>query len=200
MLKPEISTMGAICAGVGGLELATEMVAGPTQLAWYAENAKAPATIMAHHWPDVPNLGDITQVDWTQVDRVDILTGGTPCQDLSKAGKRGGLTPGTRSNLWVAMREAVAQLHPSLVIWENVHGAYSAQAASAVELCEGCMGDGSCPFLRALGRVVGDFTGLGYVCAWGDVRASDIGAPHVRRRVFVVAISADTVPVPHEKH
>ena len=192
-------TVGAICAGYGGLELAASMVLEGTQLVWYAENAKAPAAIMAHHWPGIPNLGDITSVDWSQVTPVDVITGGTPCQDLSKAGPRGGMTEGTRSNLWVAMREAIAQLHPHLVIWENVYDALSAKASSQVEPCAGCVGDRPEVHMRALGRVAGDLASLGYDSAWGALRASDIGAPHQRRRIFLCATATDTQPLPQQK-
>jgi len=192
--------IGAICAGYGGLELAVMRALPEAELFWYAEKAKAPAQIMAYHWPDIPNLGDITVVDWAKVPRVDVISGGTPCQDLSKAGKRHGMAAGTRSNLWVSMREAIATMRPSLVIWENVHGAYTAKATSDLEYCQGCMGDRSGVYLRALSRVVGDLASLGYDSAWGNLRASDIGAPHQRRRTFLCATIADPQPLPHEKH
>ena len=99
-------------------------------LSWFAEFDAAPSAVMAHHHPGVPNLGDVTKVDWSAVPRVDVITGGSPCQDLSHAGKRKGMTDGTRSNLWAEMREAVAVLRPRLVVWENVRGAYSAHADS----------------------------------------------------------------------
>ena len=120
---------------------------------------------------------------------VDIITGGSPCQDLSHAGRRAGMTDGTRSNLWVAMREAIAQLKPTYVIWENVHGALSAEAASELEHCPGCMGDprDRGPVLRALGRVLGDLADLGLDAEWYGLPASDLGACHRRFRVFVLA-------------
>ena len=120
---------------------------------------------------------------------VDIITGGSPCQDLSHAGRRAGMTDGTRSNLWVAMREAIAQLKPTYVIWENVHGALSAEAASELEHCPGCMGDprDRGPVLRALGRVLGDLADLGFDAEWYGLPASDLGACHRRFRVFVLA-------------
>ena len=118
---------------------------------------------------------------------IDILTGGSPCQDLSHAGKRAGMTEGTRSNLWVAMREAIAQLKPTYVIWENVRGAYSAAADSDLEPCAGCVGDATGTHLRALGRVLGDLSELGFDARWHGLRAADVGACHGRFRVFVVA-------------
>jgi len=152
---------------------------------------------MAHHYPDVPNLGDVTKVDWASVPHIDILTGGSPCQDLSHAGKRAGMTAGTRSNLWVQMREAIAVLRPRLVVWENVRGALSASADSDLEPCPGCMGDpDDGAVLRALGRVLGDLADLGYDARWYGLRAADVGAPHGRFRVFVFAWPADTAGHP----
>lgn len=94
---------------------------------------------------------------------------------------------GTRSNLWVAMREAIAQLRPSWVVWENVRGAYSAEADSDVEPCPGCVGDGPSVHLRALGRVLGDLATIGYDAAWHGLTAASVGAPHGRYRVFLLA-------------
>jgi DNA (cytosine-5)-methyltransferase 1 len=179
--------IGGLCFGYGGLDLAVQSVIPGAELVWYSEIDKGANKIAAHRFPGVPNIGDMTKVDWTQVEPVDILTGGTPCQDLSHAGKRAGMTEGTRSNLWVAMREAIAQLHPSLVVWENVGGAASAEADSEVEPCPGCVGDGSRVSLRALGRVVGDLSSLGYVGRVRSLRAADVGAPHGRLRYFLAA-------------
>ena len=125
----------------------------------------------------------------------DIHSGGTPCQDLSAAGKRRGMTEGTRSNLWVQMREAIATQRPRYVVWENVRGAYSATAASDLEQCPGCMGDtgDGGAVLRALGRVLGDLSDLGYDCQWRGLRAADVGACHSRYRVFVLAVDAGRI-------
>ena len=181
-------TIGSLFSGYGGLDMAVEQVFGATT-AWVSDVDKGACKILAHRYPDVPNLGDITSIDWATVEPVDIITGGSPCQDLSHAGKRSGMTEGTRSNLWVAMREAIAQLKPSIVVWENVRGAYSATADSDLEHCPGCMGDPAdrWPILRALGRVLGDLSDLGYDTQWHGLRAADVGAAHGRFRVFVVA-------------
>lgn len=178
--------LGELCAGYGGLGMAVEEVFGAAT-AWFSEFDEAPSKILAHHWPTVPNYGDMTKIDWAGIEPVDIISGGTPCQDLSAAGRRAGMTEGTRSNLWVQMREAIAMQRPRYVVWENVRGAYSAEASSDVEYCAGCMGSGSDCYLRALGRVLGDLSDLGYDCQWRGLRAADIGAPHGRFRVFVLA-------------
>ena len=178
--------IGALFAGYGGLDLAAQEVFGGS-LAWYSEVDKGALKILGHRFPDVPNVGDVTTADWSQVEPIDILTGGSPCQDISGAGKRQGMNEGTRSNLWVAMREAIAQLQPGLVVWENVGGAFSAGAASSVEPCPGCMGDDAGKHLRALHRVLGDLASLGFDADWCALPASGVGAPHGRLRVFVTA-------------
>ena len=183
--------IGSLFSGYGGLDMGVSAALGGS-VAWHVEFDTAPSKILAHHWPDIPNYGDVTAVDWQAIEPVDVLTGGSPCQDLSHAGRRAGMTEGTRSNLWVAMREAIAQLRPTLVVWENVRGAYSAGADSALEFCPGCMGEAwdRGPVLRALGRVLGDLSDLGYDARWHGLRAADVGAPHGRFRVFVVAYPA----------
>jgi len=187
---------GSLCAGYGGLDMGVMRVL-PGELAWYAEFDPAPSRVMAAHHPGVPNLGDMTAIDWSTVPPVDVLTGGTPCQDLSHAGKRKGMTDGTRSNLWVQMREAIAVLRPRLVVWENVRGALSAPADSALEPCPGCVGDlDDGPVLRALGRVLGDLADLGYDARWYCLRAADVGAAHGRFRVFLFAVPADSARDP----
>lgn len=200
---------GALFAGYGGLEMGVQSILGG-ELAWYSEyeppSAKIPrpsqaaARIMAHHHPGVPNLGDITQIDWSTVPPVDVLTGGSPCQDVSAAGKRVGMRAGTRSGLWASMCDAIESLRPQLVVWENVRGVLSSEADSAMEPCPGCLGDGDGrPALRALGRVLGDLAELGYDAWWCGLRAADVGAPHGRYRVFVFASSADAEDVGHER-
>ncbi|MEU4476168.1 DNA cytosine methyltransferase [Micromonospora sp. NPDC023888] len=78
--------IGSLCTGYGGLDMAVELVLGG-QLTWYADTDRHARTVCAHHWPGVPNLGDIRTVDWTRVESVDVLTAGFPCQDISNAGK-----------------------------------------------------------------------------------------------------------------
>lgn len=184
-------TIGSLFAGFGGLDMAVEEAFGATT-AWVSEIDPGACKVLAHRFPDAPNLGDITTVDWATVEPVDIITGGSPCQDLSTAGRRAGMTDGTRSNLWVAMREAIAQLRPRFVVWENVRGALSAHAHSDLESCAGCVGDERDePALRALGRVLGDLAELGFDAEWRGLRASDVGACHQRFRVFVLAWRRD---------
>lgn len=183
--------MGSLFSGYGGLDLAVHDVFD-AETEWVAEFEEAPSKILAHRFPGVPNLGDVTKVDWYTVPRVDIIAGGSPCQDVSQAGRRAGMTDGTRSNLWVEMREAIRIIQPEWVVWENVRGAASAKASSAsdMEPGTGLVGEAGArggANLRALGRVLGDLASLGYDAEWRMVRASDVGAPHQRARIFVLA-------------
>ena len=182
--------IGSLFSGYGGLDLAVQSVYD-AEHAWFCEFDPAPSRILAHHWPDVPNLKDVTAVDWAAVEPIDILTGGFPCQDVSVAGRRAGMADGTRSGLWSHMVKAIDTLRPGLVVIENVGGLFSAQADSRVEPCEYNMGDadsgGHAVLLRALDSVLGTLATLGYDAEWTALRAADVGAPHGRLRVFITA-------------
>ena len=164
--------LGSLFSGYGGLDLACEQFFH-AQTCWVSEIVPEPSRVLSRHWT-VPNLGDITKVNWRTVEPVDIVSGGSPCQDLSLAGPRRGMLPGTRSGLWASMCEAIETLKPTYVVWENVKGAFSAYSTEGT---------------RALNRVLDDLASLGYDASWGVVRASDAGMPHRRERVFVLATS-----------
>ena len=188
--------IGSLFSGFGGLDMGVQQVLGGT-VAWHVEFDDAPSKILAHHWPDIPNYGDITAVDWAEVEPVDVLTGGFPCQDVSLAGARAGLTDGTRSGLWSEFAKAISALRPQLVVIENVRGLLSAKTIeeanetdSDMEPSTGSVGEPervSGSVLNAFGRVLGDLAVLGYDAEWVGVRAADAGAPHGRYRVFIVA-------------
>jgi DNA (cytosine-5)-methyltransferase 1 len=125
--------IGSLFTGYGGLDMAVQATLGG-DVAWHSEIDPAPSKILTHHHPDVPNLGDITKIDWATVPTVDVLTGGFPCQDVSHAGKRAGLREGTRSGLWSEFLRAITALRPALVIIENVRGLLSARGDESDEL------------------------------------------------------------------
>lgn len=188
---------GEMFAGYGGLALAVSSVFDAST-AWLCEVDKYASQVLNYRFPEVPNLGDVIAIDWGSVEPVDIIAGGSPCQDVSVAGGRAGMSEGTRSNLWVAMRDAISIIKPSFVVWENVRGALSAKADTNLESCPGCVGDRGRarePFLRALGRVLGDLSELGYDAQWRVVSASEVGAAHRRERVFVLAHRRDLFTV-----
>ncbi len=179
--------VGDLFAGYGGLGLGLSLLTD-VRTAWVSEVERAACRVLDARFPAATNLGDITAIDWATVEPVDVLTGGSPCQDLSEAGQRAGMRPGTRSGLWESMAHAIHHLQPSLVVWENVRGALSASAYSHMESGPGRVGDrAGRPALRALGRVLGDLATLGYDAQWTTVAAADVGAPHLRERVFVLA-------------
>ncbi|WP_140393396.1 DNA cytosine methyltransferase, partial [Leucobacter sp. 7(1)] len=122
--------VGSLFSGYGGLDLAVEEVFGAKTI-WFSEINEPVARVFSHHWPEAPNLGDITTIDWGAVPSVDILCGGFPCQDVSTVGKMAGLKPGTRSGLWAHMATAIDALQPQWVVIENVRGLLSAPAIRA---------------------------------------------------------------------
>lgn len=186
--------MARCFSGYDGVGIGLQELWPNAQTAWFSEIEPAPIKILQAHWPDVPNLGDITAIDWDatleQYGPIDILTGGFPCQDLSHAGKRLGLRPGTRSGLWEHMAYAIDRLRPRLVIIENVRGLLSADAHSDLERDCWCMGETAGSPLRALGAVLGDLAELGFDARWTSIRAAEAGAPHGRLRVFITAYPA----------
>lgn len=154
--------IGSLCSGYGGLDMGLQLAIGG-EVVWHAEYDKDASKILAPHWPDVPNHRDITTVDWTQVEPVDWLTAGYPCQPFSHAGKRQG-TNDVR-HIWPYVATAIRILRPRNVLLENVAGHLS----------------------MGFGDVLGDLAQAGYDAQWCCVRASDVGAPHRRERVFIIA-------------
>jgi len=181
---------GELFAGVGGLGMAVDEVFGSTP-AWFAELDAAPSKVLTHHFPDVPNYGDVTKL--TNPERVQILAGGFPCQDVSLAGRRRGMKNGTRSGLWSEYARIIDEVRPDWVVIENVKGLLSADASVDMEPCPLCVGDDPRHVLRALGAVLGDLAELGFDAEWVGLRASDVGAPHGRFRVFILAWPRDRV-------
>ena len=179
--------IGSLFSGYGGLDLAVMAMTGG-KVVWHVENASAPQKILEHHFPGVPNYDDVSTVDWSQVEPIDILTGGFPCQDLSVAGSRKGIAEGTRSGLWIEMHKAITILKPRLVVIENVKGILSAKAVSDLEAGDPRVDQAiDRPVLRAMGAVSGSLAEIGYDCKWQTLRAADAGAAHGRARVFILA-------------
>jgi len=171
--------IGSLFSGAGGLDLAVEEVFDAETI-WQVEFEKAPSLVLAKRF-GVPNYKDVTKVNWHEVPAVDILTGGFPCQDVSAAGRKRGITEGTRSGLWSYFAEAIDVLRPQYAIIENVKGLLSAKATGS----EGVS-------IRAMGRVLGDLADIGYDASWKTLPAGAVGAPHRRERVFILA--TPTVP------
>ena len=159
-----------LCAGYGGLGIAVEQLTGD-KVTVVAEVHQAACRVMAHRFPDAPNIGDIRYQTWGALlgEGIDTLTAGFPCQDISNAGRRQGIK-GERSGVWFNIADAVRVLRPRHVYLENV-GALRNRGQSAV--------------LTSLHEI-------GYDAAWTAVRASDFGAAHERLRWFCYATPADS--------
>lgn len=161
--------IGSLCSGAGGLDLAVEKVFAATT-AWHCEVDPATSKVLAHRWPGVPNHGDLTTVDWSTVEPVDIVCAGWPCQPWSLAGKRKGAED--ERAIWPEIARAVRELRPRWVCLENV---------SAVVV------------LGELARAAGDLAEAGYDAQWVCVSASEVGAPHKRERFFLLAADTESV-------
>ena len=185
--------IGSLFSGYGGLDLAVLNVFPESQVVWHCEWEDAPSRILEKHFPNVPNFKDVTKVDFRAIPEIDILTGGFPCQDLSLAGKRAGLTEGTRSGLWFEFARAIEELQPKLVVIENVRGILSAKASNGMGYDIETLDDwGGEPVFTAIQAVLGSLADLGYDARWTGVRAADAGAPHNRFRVFIIAYPSNT--------
>jgi DNA (cytosine-5)-methyltransferase 1 len=158
--------IGSLCSGYRGLDMAVEEVFGGTT-AWVSDVDPGANKILAHHWPTTPNIGDLTTTDWGQVEPVDIVCGGYPCQPFSNAGLRKGVEDDR--HIWPYITTALGVLRPRLAIFENVSG-----------------------HLRlGFDAVLADLARLGFDAEWCLVRASEVGAPHQRNRLFILATATD---------
>lgn len=160
--------------GYGGTSMAAARVLGELNTLWVSDVKPAACTLLDYRRPDVPNLGDMTQIDYMEQSPVDVLTASWPCQPHSSAGKR--LGEADPRALWPHVARAVGHLRPAVFLGENV-----ARITSNGELR----------------RVVRSLAELGYVGAWRVLGASDVYAPHRRLRCFVAAIDASTDPAAH---
>jgi DNA (cytosine-5)-methyltransferase 1 len=153
--------IGSLCTGYGGLDMAVEAFFN-AETVWCSEFDKYASQIVDARIKK-PNLGDLTKIDWTQVEPIDILTAGYPCQPFSHAGQRKG-TNDTR-HIFPYIAEAIEVLRPKYIIMENVRGHLTLGFEEVLET----------------------LTKLGYDTKWQIVRASDVGAPHQRARLFIIA-------------
>lgn len=165
----------SLCSGIEAASVAWEPLGW--QAVAYSEIEPFACAVLAHHYPDVPNIGDMTQVfDWRHyAGAVDLVVAGTPCQDFSVAGKRAGLA-GERSALAMVFVQVLSVVRPEWFVWENVPGVFSTNG-----------GRDFGTFLRALDDI-------GYSCAWRVLDAQYFGVPQSRRRVFVVGHLGDWRP------
>ena len=161
---------GSVCSGVEAATTAWHPLGWKPQ--WFSEIEKFPSAVLAHHYPNVPNLGDMTQFKEWKDDPIDLLVGGTPCQSFSVAGLRAGLDD-PRGNLMLTYLAIAERYAPRWIVWENVPGVLSSNG-----------GRDFGTFLAALGKI-------GYGFAYRVLDAQYFGVAQRRRRVFVVGYLGD---------
>jgi DNA (cytosine-5)-methyltransferase 1 len=155
-------TVGSLFSGIGGFDLGLERAGMRT--VWFCECDPFCQRVLARHWPGVPCYPDVRQLRGADVEPVDVLAGGFPCQDISSAGSRAGID-GARSGLWREYARLVGEVRPRYVLVENVANL----------------------LVRGFGRVLADLAAIGYDAEWDCLPASAFGAPHRRDRVWLVA-------------
>jgi DNA (cytosine-5)-methyltransferase 1 len=161
----------SLCSGIEAATVAWH------PLGWeavaYSEIERFPSEVLAHHYPNTPNLGDMTKFkEWTNVSNVDLLVGGTPCQSFSVAGLRKGLDD-PRGNLMLTYLAIAKQHRPNWLVWENVPGVLSSNGG------------------RDFGSFLGGLAECGYGFAYRVLDAQYFGVAQRRRRVFVVGYLGD---------
>lgn len=152
--------IGSLCTGYGGLDMAVEAFFN-AETVWTSDIDKFASKVIAERIKK-PNLGDLKQIDWTQVEPIDILTAGYPCQPFSHAGQRKGTND--ERHIFPNILEAISTLRPRWVVLENVRGHLS----------------------LGFKEVLAGLASVGYDAKWRVVRASDAGAPHRRERLFII--------------
>lgn len=185
-------TLGSLFDGIGGWLLAARH-AGVTPV-WASEIEPFPCSVTARHFPNVKQLGDITKIDPDKIEPVDIICAGSPCQDLSIAGKRKGLG-GERSGLFRTavdlvrrMRERTAGEYPRFFVWENVPGAFSSNRGMDFQAVLEEIGESKIPMPQGnRWAAAGLVQCPGAEIAWRVLDAQHWGVPQRRRRIFLVA-------------
>ena len=162
---------GSVCSGVEAATVAWHDLGWKPQ--WFSEVDNFPSAVLEHHYPDVPNYGDMTKFkEWPKNESIDLLVGGTPCQSFSVAGLRQGLDD-PRGNLMLTYLSMAEQLKPKWLVWENVPGVLSSNQG------------------RDFGTFIGALGKIGYGFSWRILDAQYFGVPQRRRRVFVVGCLGD---------
>lgn len=191
-------TLGSLFDGSGGFPLAGAL--SGIRPVWAAEVEPYPIAVTRSRFPQMQHLGSVTEVHGDKVQPVDVITFGSPCQDLSVAGKRAGIHEGQRSNLFFEairiikeMRAATNGRHPTFAVWENVPGAFSSNQGEdfrcVLEEFVKIRGGGYTVPRPDKGkwRPAGEIVGDGYSVAWRQLDAQYWGVPQRRKRIYLVA-------------
>jgi DNA (cytosine-5)-methyltransferase 1 len=161
---------GSVCSGIEAATVAWHPLGW--RASWLSEIEPFPCSVLAHHYPDVPNRGDMTRFQEWPDDAIDLLVGGTPCQSYSIGGLRAGLAD-PRGSLMLTYLAIAARYRPRWMVWENVPGVLSSNG-----------GHDFAALLGGLGQ-------LGYGYAYRVLDAQFSGVAQQRRRVFVVGYLGD---------
>ena len=158
--------IGSLFSGIGGFELGLERAIPESNTIWQVEQNTFCQKVLKKHWPDALIYDDVCSVGKHNLQPVDIICGGFPCQDISTAGKKEGIHAKRSGLLWEMFR-IIGELRPGIAVLENV------------------------PNLITLGmsEVLGSLASIGYDSEWCIISAKKFGAPHLRKRVFIVAYS-----------
>ena len=190
--------LGSLFDGSGGFPLAGALFG--IEPVWASEIEPFPIRVTKQRFPGMKHLGSVTDVRGDQIEPVDIITFGSPCQDLSVAGKQLGIHDGERSSLFFEairiikeMRNETANEYPRFAVWENVPGAFSSNegddfGAVIRAFCSVCEEDADVP--RPQGGIwesAGCVLGNGYSIAWRVYDAQYWGVPQRRKRIYLVA-------------
>lgn len=190
--------LGSLFSGSGGFELAGAMFG--IEPVWSSEVDPFCLRVEAARFPGCRQLGDVTGINGAEVEPVDIITFGSPCQDLSVAGKQAGIHKGERSNLFFEairiikeMRDATADKFPRFAVWENVPGAFSSNGgedfrAVLQAFCDVCeKGKYTVPEPEGKWKPAGCIVGDGFSVAWRVYDAQYWGVPQRRKRIYLIA-------------
>ena len=164
----ETLTFGSLFTGIGGFVLGFER-AGMT-CKWQVEIDNYCNKVLAKHWPDVRRYKDVKECGSHNLEPVDVVCGGFPCQNISEAGKREGIR-GASSSLWFEFSRIISEIQPRWAVVENVRWLLSNNNG------------------QDFGEILWFFSQMGYYVEWGNLRAVQFGLPHHRNRVFIVANS-----------
>lgn len=165
--------VGSLFSGIGGFDLGFERAG--MRVAWQVELDPFCRGVLARHFPAAARFEDVQAVGARELGPVDLVCGGFPCQDLSSAGRGAGLD-GARSGLWAEFARIIRELRPRYVVVENVPALLT--------------GKGKRWDRGPIGRVLGDLAEARYDAEWACLSAREFGAPHLRKRVWIVAYPA----------
>ena len=186
-----VLTLGSLFDGIGGFPFAAT-IAGIKPI-WAAEIDPACVAVTKNHFPDMEHLGSVTDIDGTKITPVDIITFGSPCQDLSVAGKQAGLD-GERSGLFkeairiiYEMRSATNGKYPNFIVWENVPGAFSSNKGRDFRTVLEEITKTDIPMPSSGKWATAGVVRGGEICAaWRQLDAQYWGVPQRRKRIYLV--------------